>query len=264
MLVIDVHTHVFPDAIAKRASDNVGTYYSLEMMADGTVAELLNGAKKMPFETKFIISNAALKAKNVRHGNVFLLELAQREKRFIPLGSVHPSMTPDEAFEELEYIKLNGGKGIKLHSDFQNFELDAPEMTEIYEMCAELGLPILFHMGDENTTLSKPKRLYKVMERVPSLTVIAAHMGGYMDWDEAEEVLVGTHAYMDTSDALLKLPPERVMRQIERHGCDKIMFGSDYPLCTTDRAFELIDALPLDAEQKEYIYHRTAETVFGI
>ena len=83
-----------------------------------------------------------------------------------------------------------------------------------------------------------------------------------MAWDEAEEYLFGSRVYMDTSDALLRLTPERVYEMINRHGSDKIMFGSDFPLKGTADAFEEFDKLPLTEAQKEDIYHLTAEKLF--
>ncbi|MBQ7647056.1 MAG: amidohydrolase [Clostridia bacterium] len=261
--IIDVHTHVFPDKLADRASHNIGAYYSIKMSCNGSIASLLDNAKDFT-NIRFVISSAALKEENVRHGNDFLLAAAEADKRFIPLGSVYPYMPTSEAIKQLVYIKEHGAKGIKLHPDFQRFEIDMESMTDVYKACAELKLPILFHVGDENSDASSPKRLYNVMNKVPDLVAISAHMGGYQAWDEAEEILYGTNVYMDTSDALLCLPPERVMRQIERQGADKIMFGSDYPLRSTKEAFDLFQILPLTDEQKEQIYYKTAEKVFDL
>ena len=52
--------------------------------------------------------------------------------------------------------------------------------------------------------------------------------------------LIGTPVYTDTSDALIGLPPERVYALIEKHGLDRVMFGSDYPLRTTRSAYDAL------------------------
>ena len=85
-----------------------------------------------------------------------------------------------------------------------------------------------------------------------------------MAWDDAEEYLIGSRVYMDTSDALLVLSPERVYNMINRHGADRIMFGSDFPLKSTFGAYLEFDGLPLSDSQKEQIYYKTAEAVFKI
>ncbi|MBO7254438.1 MAG: amidohydrolase family protein, partial [Clostridia bacterium] len=261
--IIDVHTHVFPDKIALRTVDNVANYYSIHMSGNGTLFGLLDGAETL--DARFVISNAALKAENVRRGNDFLIECTKSlPKRLIYLGSVHPDMEEKEMCKELEYIKENDGRGIKLHPDFQHFKIEDPMMFSVYKEAERLGLPILFHVGDENTVNSTPKAVRFVADKFPDLEIIAAHMGGYMAWDDAEEYLIGSRVYMDTSDALLVLSPERVYNMINRHSADRIMFGSDFPLKSTFDAYVEFDSLPLSDSQKEQIYYKTAEAVFKI
>ncbi len=261
--IIDVHTHVFPEKIAMRAVANVGDYYSINMGENGTLDGLMKSA--MELDASFVVSNAALKVENVRHGNDFLFECAKANPdKVFPLGSVHQDMNISEICTELEYIKENGGRGLKLHPDFQHFKIEDPKMFPIYEGAQSLRLPILFHVGDENTLNSTPKAVRFIADKYPDLEIIAAHMGGYMAWDEAEEYLVGSRVYMDTSDSLLVLPEERVFRMINNHGADRIMFGSDFPLKGTYNAYVEFDSLPLTSEQKEQIYHKTAEKLFDI
>lgn len=261
--IIDVHTHVFPEKIAMRAVANVGSYYSIEMGENGILDGLFESAKGL--DAGFVICNAALKVENVRHGNDFLFECVKNNKnRVIALGSVHQDMTVKDVCDELEYIKEMGGKGIKLHPDFQHFKIEDSKMFPIYEAAQSLRLPILFHVGDENTVNSTPKAVRFVADKYPDLEVIAAHMGGYMAWDEAEDYLVGSRVYMDTSDALLVLNSERVSDMINRHGADRIMFGSDFPLKGTYNAYTELDALPLDENQKDMIYYKTAQKLFGV
>ena len=257
--IIDVHVHVFPDNVAQRATDNIGKYYNIKMECDGTVSMLLDRARGLDIEY-FCISSAATNPEHVRRGNDLVLDRARENPVFLPLCSFHPKAPEME--KELEYVKANGAVGLKLHADFQQFVIDDPAITPLYRLAAELDLPILFHVGDENTDNTSPSRLYNVVDRVPELKIIAAHMGGYKAWDEAENVLYGSPVYMDASDALLCLPPERVVEQIRRQGPERIMFGSDYPLRSTRSAFEAFDALPLTEPEKEQICRLTALSLF--
>lgn len=261
--IIDVHTHIFPAKLAIRAADKVVEYYNLTREGDGTAETLIQGGET--FENiRFVISSAAVKPKNVFNGNNFLLQSAKENNHFIPLCSFHPDMDYNEGIKELERIKKEGAKGIKLHPDFQNFPIDRENIFPFYKACAELKLPILFHVGDENSDISSPRRLYNVINHMPELTVIAAHMCGYQAWDEAEEVLIGLPVYTETSDALIGLEPERVYRMIKKHGADYIMFGSDYPLRLSESAYNELEKLPLTEIEKQKIYSKTAKKVFGI
>ena len=258
--IIDAHTHIFPDKIAHRASENVGQYYGIGMECDGTVSQLLEGANGL--DAYFIICAAALKPENTVTGNDYLLAQAKNNNRFIPLCSVHPLQ--QEYATELERVKKAGAKGLKLHPEFQHFNIDDYGMIEIYKVAASLEMPILFHVGDANSDASSPARLYNALDKVPNLKAVAAHMGGYLAWDEAEELLYGSPIYFDTSDVLLSLTPERVVNQIRKHGADKIMFGSDYPLRSTQSAFDAFDLLNLTDAEKTMIYYTNAYTFYQI
>ena len=51
---------------------------------------------------------------------------------------------------------------------------------------------------------------------------------------------------------------------IEKHGADRIMFGSDYPLRLSVSAYKALETLPLTEEEKEKIYSGTAKKVFDL
>ncbi|MEG1743686.1 MAG: amidohydrolase family protein [Clostridia bacterium] len=261
--IIDIHTHIFPKPLAARAVQNIGTYYSINMQCEGTSENLLQSIEELP-NIRFVISSATLKYANLRNGNDFLLDEAQKHKEFIPFSSFYPFMNVTEAKNELLRVKALGTKGIKLHPDFQKFCIDDQNAIEIYKICEELGLPILFHVGDENTDMSSPTRIYRVAEKLPGLKIIAAHLCGYKAWDEAERTIIGTSVYTEISDALSCLSPERVVDLIRRHGVDKVMFGSDFPLLSPAKSFETFDKLAFSEDEKDMIYYKTAEKLFSL
>ncbi|MBR6754602.1 MAG: amidohydrolase family protein, partial [Clostridia bacterium] len=157
-----------------------------------------------------------------------------------------------------------GAKGIKIHSDFQHFFVDDENAIEIYKECARLNMPILFHAGDKTTDFSTPKRILNIVEKVPNLVIIAAHMCGYSVWDEAEKYLIGAPVYTDTSEAMLGMDEKGLYNLIEKHGVDRVMFGSDYPLWNTNFAFDEIERIGLSEEEKDKIYSGNAKKVFGV
>ncbi len=263
--IIDVHSHVWPDKIAVRAADNIVNYYSLPRQGDGSINGIFEGASGLD-NIRFVISSATLRPdiEHARVGNDFLINTANDDKRFIPLASFHPDIPFDEVVCELERAKSLGAKGIKIHSDFQRFYIDAPNAMEIYRECARLNLPILFHVGDKNTDFSTPKRVCAIIEKLPELTIIAAHMCGYSVWDEAEKYLIGAPVYTDTSEALIGMDEAGLYSLIERHGVERVMFGSDYPLWNTRFAFDQIEKLGLSEQEKSLVYSENAKKVFGL
>lgn len=263
--IIDVHTHVWPDKIALRAADNIVNYYGLPRQGDGSVEGIFQGAQEFS-NIKFVISSATLKpdTQHAQVGNDFIIDTSIADNRFVPLCSFHPFMGYNQAVAELERAKSRGAKGVKIHSDFQRFYIDDQNAMEIYKECARLKLPILFHVGDKNTDFSTPKRVRTILEKLPDLVVIAAHMCGYGVWDEAKEYLIGEQVYTDTSEALLGMDGKSLYDLINAHGVEKVMFGSDYPLWNTGFAYNQMEEIGMTETEKDLIYSQTAKKIFDI
>lgn len=252
MKVIDVHAHVFPDAVAQKAVDNLRTYYSYTMHGNGKFGDLKASAEEAGIE-KLVIHSTATKSYQVEDVNNFTSSLIG--ENVIGFGSVHPDYPEKE--KEIERIISLGLKGIKLHPDFQKFNIDDEKMFPVYEYLSG-KLPILFHVGDINSDCSNPKRLARVVDLFPHLTVIAAHLGGYSQWDEAEEYLIGKDIYIDTSSTFRALSDERIERIIKKHDINKVLFGTDYPLERHKGTVEHTLRLNLSDDAKEKILYTNA------
>ncbi|MBO6052340.1 MAG: amidohydrolase family protein [Clostridia bacterium] len=162
-----------------------------------------------------------------------------------------------------------GIKGIKLHPDYMRRAIDDPCYDRIFDACADLGLFVLTHAGFDvyspDRVYASPDLVLRRLERSPGTTLIAAHYGGNMMWDEVEEKLCGRELYIDTSlGGLTKLAPAQAARILEKHDPERILFGSDCPWCTSADTFRYVDALPLSDDRKEKIFHTTAERLLGL
>ncbi len=259
--VIDFHCHVFPEAVAEKATNNVGNYYGINMHGKGLASELENFNKSFPVKG-FVIHSSATTAHQVERVNDFIAEYVKKDDNFIGFGTIHPEY--EEYRKEIFRIKALGLKGIKLHPDFQGFKIDDPEMFPIYDLLVAQDLPVLFHVGDENTDNSTPKRMAAVLDMFPNMTVIAAHMGGFSKWDEAEKCLYGKNMYFDTSSTVIRISHDHLRQLIYEHGVDKILFGSDYPVQTTKEAYEDMLKLNLPQEDLEKILHINAEKLLNL
>ncbi|MDL2287352.1 amidohydrolase family protein [Eubacteriales bacterium OttesenSCG-928-G02] len=261
--IIDTHTHIFPERLAERAVGNIGGYYNIPMNGDGMGSTLIEQRKELP-NIKFVICSATLKPEAMKAGNEYLIEQASLHDCFVPLSSFHPYMDIKEVEAELIRMKGLGTHGIKLHPDFQRFEIDDPKILDHYRLCAELELPVLFHIGDENSDASSPTRLYNVISKIPELKAVAAHLGGYKTWDEGEKVLIDTTVTFDVSDALFCLGKERFTELVRKYGSKRIMFGSDFPFYMPVGSFLEIDELEFTDEEKDDIFWNTAARVYSI
>jgi len=259
--IIDFHTHVFPENIAQKATDFVGDYYGIPMESVGTAPELLNTSRDLDIRG-YVIHSSATKPNQVENINNFIAEYTKSNSLFIGFGTVHKDF--ENSVFEIERMKKLGLKGIKLHPDFQVFDIDDPKMFKIYECASDLKIPVLFHVGDENSDASSPVRLSRVLELFPDMVVISAHMGGYRSWEAAADYLLGKNLYFDTSSTMIALPYPKVRSMIYKHGVDKILFGSDFPLQTTPTAFQDIINLNLPYEDMNMILYQNAANLLGI
>ncbi len=51
---------------------------------------------------------------------------------------------------------------------------------------------------------------------------------------------------------------------IEKHGVEKVMFGSDYPLWNTSFAFNQMEEIGLNEREKDLIYSENAKRIFKL
>jgi len=258
--IIDIHAHIFPEKIAQKATESIGNFYGIPMCGKGTVEDLLEQGKKVNVY-RYVVHSTATKVEQVESINEFISQVQLSDERFIGFGTLHPDLSNIQ--KEVERLASLGLKGIKLHPDFQRFNIDDETMMPIYE-AAEGRFPILMHMGDERSTASRPMRLAKVLDRFPALTVIAAHFGGYSMWDESLEYLVGRNVYFDTSSSLWFLDKAKAIDIIRKHGVRKILFGTDYPMWAYEEELKRFESLNLTQEEKELILWKNAAELLNI
>lgn len=257
MEYFDIHAHIFPPHVAERVIAQLEGYYGFKWEGTGVYEDLISSMDAAGVKRCNIFS-CATKPEQVETANTYLASLQTRfPDRIVCFGTMHPEY-PDPA-KELARLRSLGLRGLKIHPDFQRFNIDDPAMIRIYDLAGD-SLPLLFHVGDPYQDYSAPKRLGRVLDQMPHLRVIAAHLGGYRAWEEGKRHLVGReNLWLDTSSTIGYLPPEEVKKIILTHGCDKVLWGSDYPARHHTGAVADIKKLELSNEQEELIFYRNAE-----
>ena len=261
MYFIDFHCHVYPDAIAPKAADSIRKFYRLgDDYMDGRVQTLLDYGTKAGVE-KFVILPVSLRPTNTRHINDFIIGEVAKQPRFFGYGTIHAGM--QDLCEEVEYIMDHGLLGLKMHSDCQVFPIDDPRLFPVYDMVQD-KLPILFHMGDQRYDYSHPARLRKVLDLFPKLRVIAAHFGGYTMYELAAEELKDKDCFFDVSSSLMFMEEGVAEKYINRHGAERFVYGSDFPMWNPVEEMKRFQQLKLTDAQKEQIAHITAEQILNL
>lgn len=258
--IIDIHAHVFPEPIREKAVAAIGAFYDQPMLGGGSIEDLILEGSEFNV-VKYVIHSAATTEAQVQPINSYIKSLQDGDSRLIGFGTIHQNTkNPRGVIDE---IIAFGFRGVKLHPDFQRFDIDDPKLFPIYE-AMEGRLPLLIHMGDAHSDASSPAKLLNVIKRFPSLTIIAPHLGGFSRWDEAMETIVGQNIYLDTSSALDFIPKEKAVGIIRAHGIDKVLFGSDYPMWVHRDELKRFFALGLSDEENEKILYTNAAKLLGI
>ena len=262
MKLIDIHTHIYPDEIARKATDSIRNFYQIggANNTDGTVRMLLDRGGQAGI-SQYVILPVAIRPDRVQGINNFIHEKAQEYDCMIPFGTVHAAM--EGMAEEVERIFAMGMKGIKLHPDSSQFAIDDPRLFPMYE-AIEGKIPILLHMGDRRYDYSHPARLRRVLDLFPKLDAIAAHFGGYSMYETACQLLRDTNCFMDVSSSMMFMEEGVAEHYINLYGAERMMFGTDYPLWDPLEETERFLRLRLTPDQMEQIGHKTAEIQLGL
>ena len=264
-MLIDFHTHCFPDKIAPKAIPKLSFVSGgLEPYTDGTVSGLKSSMQKAGVDVSVVL-NIATNAHQQKAVNDFAADI-NNKKDIFAFGSVFPFS--EDAFTELERIKELGLVGVKLHPDYQGFNVDDIRLKPLYRKISELGLITVFHAGLDYGFAppygATPDKMARALEWF-STPVVAAHWGGINCGDGVLEYLCGTeNVYFDCSFGYSMMPRYYAEKILEKHGVDRMLFGTDSPWRTAEQEMRLLDNLGLSAEDMEKITHKNAERLLKI
>ena len=261
MKIIDIHTHVYPDDIAQKATDSVQEFYQIgDRTMDGTVSMLLDRGGQAGI-SQYVILPVAIRSDRVQGINNFIHQTAAAHDCFVAFGTVHAAM--EGLTDEVKRVLDMGLKGIKMHPDSQRFAIDDPRLFPMYESLRGRA-PVLLHMGDRRYNYSHPVKLRRVLELFPGLDAIAAHFGGYSMYDTAYELLKDTNCIMDVSSSMMFMAPGEAERYINLYGAERMAYGTDYPMWDPVGEVEHFLRLRLTPGQLEQIAHKTAERILKL
>lgn len=187
--------------------------------------------------------------------------VAARPDRLIGLGSVAMQL-PDLAARQLDQVAALGLRGVAINPSAQGRDYDEPAYAGFWSEVSARQLPVMLHpngysdgarltehylinvIGNplETTVALSHIILGGVLERHPSLKIVAVHGGGYLPF--YAERMDHAHARRpDVSDRLSR-PPSTYLRQIyydsvvfggalwrllDTVGPEHVLLGSDYP-----------------------------------
>ena len=264
-MIIDFHTHVFPDDVAQNAihklTSSIDNLYP--PVSDGTVAGLLKNMESWKIDISVVLP-VILKQSQVNKINEWMAGISS--DKIISFGGIYPHT--DDYKRDIDFVAGLGLKGLKFHAEYQNFILDDIYMLKIYDYALSKGLIIIHHAGFDPAFpmpyRSNPQKFLKVAEAMKGGIIVAAHLGGHNQWDDVEKYLAGSSVYFDTSMGFEYYSDEQFIRIIKKHGTDKILFASDAPWSNAGNEIIKIKSLPMPKDDIAFILGLNAKRVLGI
>lgn len=267
-MIIDFHTHIFPDSIAEKTIGKLGAMIDQKPYTNATLEGIKESMKKSGVDYSVLLP-VVTKPAQFQSVNAFAKAVTGKDG-LISFGGIHPK-TEDYQKEINKIVEL-GLKGIKLHPDFQNTFIDEQCYIELIAYALGKDLIVSIH-GGVDAGLPEPvhcppekvlKMIRTVQKKAPIDKLIIAHTGGHLMWDDVEQYLVGEDIYMDISFSRTEISREQMIRIIEKHGVNKILFGSDSPWDGQAETIEYIRELPFSQEEKAKILGGNAEKLLFV
>ena len=286
-MLIDFHTHTFPDGLAKKVLPKIAGDASIRYYTEATNSSLPESMDRAHVDMSVILP-VVTKPSQCETINKTAIEINDRYfPRLLSFGGIHPD---NENYREiLKSIKESGIKGIKLHPLYQGVAIDDIRNLRIIDYASELGLIVVIHAGKDLSfpgDLADPDRISRMLDEVKPEKMVLAHMGSYAKWEDVYELLCGRGAYLDTSFSLNPvrplddtkegwdsleanpilvppLKPELFRKIVEKTGADHMLFASDSPWCDQKETFELVDAC-LSESEKDAVYYGNALRLLGM
>ncbi len=264
-MVIDFHTHTFPDRIARASIESLSKCSGITPHTDGTVAGLEESMKEDGVDLSVILP-VVTKPSQFETVNRVAAKLCEEKEHLISFGGIHPDC-PDIR-KKVREIKSLGLRGIKIHPAYQEVYMDDIRYLRILEAATEEGLIISVHAGVD---IGLPEPVYASVERIDRAIretaprkLVLAHLGGWKEWDAVEELLAGEDVYLDTAFMEEYISDEQLVRIIRKHGAERILFGTDCPWSGQRESIERIRNLPLAGQELELIFGGNAEKLLEL
>ena len=279
-MVIDFHTHTFPDAIAAATVQHMSDASALTLFSDGTDAGLLASMDAAGVDRSVVlpvVTNPA-KTSNI---NDFSARCNEKRGRIFHLGGLHPD-TPDLPAEATRAARL-GLKGVKVHPVYQRTDFNDIRFLRLLEAAGENGLFVVMHAGLDvgfpGAEFAAVPKIEDALRQVGPVTLVLAHMGGWKQWAQAEALAGYPNVLIDAAFSYGRIQPKRggkytedelplmdeaaFLRQVRIFGARRVLFGTDSPWASQAETLSAVRGMPFTAEEKDNILYKNAQKLLA-
>lgn len=139
----------------------------------------------------------------------------------------------------------------------------------LYTTCVELGVPFCTQVGHTGPLrTSETGRPIPYLDDValdfPDLTIVGGHIG--YPWTQEMIAVARKHpnVHIDTSAYTTRRYPPELVAYMRADGGGKVLFGTNYPMITAERALEHLDDVGLEDGTRERFLAGNARRIFDL
>jgi len=230
------------------------------------------------------MSAAIIIPDNIEGGNSIAdldkaIELIGERKNLFLLGSPQIIQRGSSELEKyLRFLEEGKIKGLKFFPGHDPYYPTDERCLSYYELCQNLDVPVLFHTGEnsgdrECAEWNDPKYIVEVANKYPKLKVIVTHyywpkMGYCYEITKGVPNIYFETAAMADAEVIEKSGGiEKVKEILEKTIADrpdKVIFGSDWPMCKIEKHIELIKSLGLSEDVENRVFWENSRKAYKL
>ncbi len=268
-MLIDFHTHIFPDFIRDDRARYFADEPAFTLLYESSKSKMV-GAEQLIAEMDAQGVDKAVTfgfpwrtAETFQRHNDYILEAVARYPDrligFCCMDALEPS-APAEV-ERCLKAGLGGVGELAFYcSDLECQDMGA--MDEIMALAQSFDRPVMIHTNEPvghdypGKTKNTLAQIYAMVKKYTGNRLILAHWGGGIFWynlmkKEVAQAL--SHVWFDTAASPYLYRPEVYRLAVELAGPEKILFGTDYPLLSAKRYLAEMDQAGVSAAHKQMI-----------
>lgn len=263
-MLIDFHTHIFPEKIAKKTIDLLAQKSNGNPFTDGTDLGLVQEMEKSDADICITLP-VVTKPSQFDSINKYAVEINDKyssaKRRLISFGGIHPAC--ENIPEKMKFLKDSGLIGVKIHPDYQDTFIDDEGYLKIISAAKELDMIVVTHAGVDDGYIGTPVKCppeltRKVIKKIGHKKLVLGHYGGHKQWEKVLDLLCDFDVYFDTAFTLHEIEPAIFNQILSRHGDDKILFASDCPWQSIKGHKNILKTFDLGQQTEDKIFYKNA------
>lgn len=186
--------------------------------------------------------------------------IARFPDRLVGFARLNPNHLTKSLEGARRAVQELGFKGVKLHPTTTIAHPAAAPTVELMRLAGDLGVPVLFHCGDDPYTT--PQAIALGAKEARYTAVVLGHMGGYFHVEDAISMAERyDNLYLETS----AMPyPDRILQAVHRVGAERVIFGSDGPGCNPALEIEKVRLAGLSGHDEALVLGGNAARLLGL